>query len=209
MIFFLTFLLPLSLFLEKFFPAFFFPFCCHYIVAVNKIICSHFFQRFLSQHFLFALFVCFRNICFARFSPHRFFGHDIRAIIKKCFFALFQRFFSNNSCWYYSCVSGIFVSRVFFSPYFCHDILANIKNVLSHFFPTIFFPTFFLALFVFLEKLFRASFPPILGHAIQVSIKYEFFAHFPTIFFPIFFFALFLCFWKNFYARIFPLIFWS
>jgi len=77
--------------------------------------------------------------------------------------------------------------RAFFPPFFGHDIRMNIKNVFSHFFATIFFPTILArSIGVFLEKLFRAFFPPFLGHDIRVNIK-KFSQFFATIFFQTFF----------------------
>ena len=65
----------------------------------------------------------------------------------------------------------------------------NIKNDFSHFFATIFFPTFFArSIGLFLEKLFRAFFPLFYGHDIRVNIKNVFSdifrRFFPYIFCP-------------------------
>jgi len=61
--------------------------------------------------------------------------------------------------------------------------------VFSHFFETIFFPTFFArTIIVFLEKLFRPFFsPPFFGHDFSLNIKNVFSHFFETIFFPTFF----------------------
>jgi len=98
---------------------------------------SHFFPTIFSQHFLFALFVCFWKNCFARLPPP-FFGHDIRVNIKKLFFTLlFYDFFTT----YFARTIRLILQnlfRSFFTPFFGINIRVNVKNVFSHFFSTIF-----------------------------------------------------------------------
>ena len=86
----------------------------------------------------------------------------------------------------------------------------NIKNVFSHFFETIFFSIFLLALFVcYWKNSYARFFPLFFGHDIRVNIKKTRFRTFLRRFFSQHFLhALFVCFWKNYFARFFT-IFWS
>jgi len=70
-----------------------------------------------------------------------------------------------------------FFSR--FPPIFWSQYSYEYKKRFSHFFATIFFPTFFArSIGLYVEKLFRAFYRPILGHDIRVIIKNPFYATF-------------------------------
>ena len=69
----------------------------------------------------------------------------------------------------------------------------------SHFFQTIFFHRFLLAIYMCLWKKFSRVFFLIFGHNFHVFIK-NVFSHFLD--------TLFVCFWKIFFTGFFPPIFW-
>ena len=89
---------------------------------------------------------------------------------------------------HYWCVSGKIVSRVLFPPFFGHDIRVNIKNVFSHFFPTIFFPNIFsLHYWCVSGNIVSRVFSPHFWSRYSCEYKKPFFAIFCDDFYPKFF----------------------
>ena len=82
----------------------------------------------------------------------------------------------------------------FFSPFFGHNIRANIKNVFSHFFRRFFSLHFLLALFVcFWKNSFAHFFSPTFWSRYSCEYKKRFFALFTDDFFPKIFSSHYSC----------------
>ena len=97
-----------------------------------------------------------------------------------------EDFFPNIICSHYLLSFWKLFSRVF-PPILGHDIHVIIKYVFSHFFPTIFSPTYISrTIRVFREKLFRAYFSPHFWSRYSCEYKKRFFGIFCGFFFPIF-----------------------
>jgi len=95
--------------------------------------------------------------------------------------------------------------RPFFPPFFGHDIPVNLKYVFSHFFETIFFPTFFAGTIgVFSGKIVSCFFPPIFWSRNSCEYKKVFSHFFVTICFPTFFAGTIRVFLEKLFCAFFP-----
>ena len=111
-------------------------------------------------------------------------------------FALFVRFWKN----YFP---------LFFPPFFWYDISAK-KKAFSHFYPKIFFLTFFSRTIRFSGTIVtRVSFPQFFWYVIRANKKNALSHFIPTIFSPTFFGRTILVFLEKLFAAFFPPIFWS
>jgi len=163
---------------------------------------SHFFHTIFSIFFL-AIYVFLEKFFSRVFFPH--FLSRYSCVYKKRVFALFpDDFFLTIFGYPNREFFEIFLFAFFPPPFFDHDIRVFIKNVISHFFQTIFYTVFCSRYTCVSGKVFLAFFPPFFGHDIRVFIKNVFSHFFETIFFHCCLLAKSVCFWKNFFFAFFP-----
>jgi len=161
-------------------PIFWSRYLCKYKKTFIALCCDDFFPTFIAR----TIRVFLEKNISPNYLPPNFWSRD-SCEYKKSFFSFLRRFFPNILCSHYWFVPGNIISCVFSPHFFGHDIRVNIKNVFSHFFATIFFQHFMIALFVCFWKNYFVRFSPhFFVHDIPVNIKKRFLHFLATIFFP-------------------------
>ena len=97
----------------------------------------------------------------------------------------------------------------FVPPFFGHDIRVNIKKRFSHFFPTIFFPTFCSHYSNASGKIVSSVFSHIFSARYSCEYKKTFFALFFDDFFPIIFCSHYLCDPAKIVSRVYLILFFG